>query len=183
LRRNRPQYFQTNVHVRKVLDSSDSLKYLNPPYFLQCHLQLQPSKHRNFLFFQTTTQHSQTTTMKLSLPLLFTLITSAYSAIPVPKGTTSAAVNISTSELRIYHQDTTFGIKEISVGLPDKPIIGDGFIFGGQTRNNTPLAAITWINEGVGNVEVSDLLPFFCLFLEWSNIGLDRGACWRQGLM
>jgi hypothetical protein len=92
----------------------------------------------------------------ISLPLILALATSACCAISIPRGTQGAIVNINNNnEFRIFHQsDSSLGIKEISVGLPTKLPVSDPFIFGGPTRRNSPLAAITWTDEGASNPQV-----------------------------
>lgn len=85
--------------------------------------------------------------MKFSLPiLLLTALSGIYAATPVPKGSSIATIDLPNSaDLRIYHQDTSLtGIKEISTKLPPTGVLNDGYIFGGPTRSNTPLAALTW---------------------------------------
>ncbi|KAF2678008.1 hypothetical protein K458DRAFT_423425 [Lentithecium fluviatile CBS 122367] len=85
--------------------------------------------------------------MKFTLPLvLLSALSSVYAAVPVPKGTGAAIIDIPNwSELRIYHQDgSSTGIKEITTKLPTTGVLNDGFVFTGATRANTPLAAISW---------------------------------------
>lgn len=81
---------------------------------------------------------------------LTAILTTALAAIPVPKGTSGAIVGpIFTNETRIYHQvENSLGIKEVSVGLPPAAPFNDGFIWNGPTRKNTPLAAISWSDDG-----------------------------------
>lgn len=96
--------------------------------------------------------------MKITFSLaLLSVFGGVYSAVPVPKGTGIASVSLpNTSDLRIYHQDglSNSGIKEISTKLPTSPVLNDGFIFGGPTRANTPLAAVSW-SSGSPDPEVS----------------------------
>jgi hypothetical protein len=95
--------------------------------------------------------------MKFTTPLVFlSALSSVIAAVPVPKGTGIATVDIPNwGELRIYHQDApSSGIKEITTKLPTTGVLNDGFIFTGATRSNTPLAAISWAS-GKDDPEVS----------------------------
>jgi hypothetical protein len=78
------------------------------------------------------------------------LTTALGAAIPIPKGTSGAIVGpIFGNETRIYHQlNSGVGINEVSVGLPTNVPFADNLIYSGPTRKNTPLAAVSWSDDG-----------------------------------
>ncbi|KAF1995871.1 hypothetical protein P154DRAFT_538424 [Amniculicola lignicola CBS 123094] len=94
--------------------------------------------------------------MKLTIFSLLPLLPAICAAIQIPRGTTSAAINLpQSSDLRIYHQSSlSLGIHEVSVGTPARVPIADSLIWGGPTRQNTPLAAITYSEEGQNTPEI-----------------------------
>jgi hypothetical protein len=64
----------------------------------------------------------------------------------------------------ISSQDNSLGsgIKEISVNVPTAPVTNDDYFYTGQTRRNTPLAAVTWKPAGASTPEVR-FYPFLVL--------------------
>ena len=101
--------------------------------------------------------------MKFSLSvLLLSAIAGICSSTPIPKGTSTAGINIfNRGELRIYYQDKpSSGIRDIVTGLPTAPIGEDTIIFSGAMRANTPLAALSWVDSGDTVPNVSRAIAF-----------------------
>ncbi|KAF2015688.1 hypothetical protein BU24DRAFT_421994 [Aaosphaeria arxii CBS 175.79] len=94
--------------------------------------------------------------MKFTLPLLLTgLLTSLTTAIALPRGSSSAAIQIpGKSELRVYYQNGQNFIFEANVGPPTSAPSATRNIFTGVTRTNTPLAAVTWLETDPANPEI-----------------------------
>lgn len=100
--------------------------------------------------------------MKLLLLPIAAILSSMVAAIPVPRGTTGAVISLASgNDLRIYHQEAEFpgAIFEISVQNPTATPTGDGLIYRGPVRKNTPLAAVYWL-DGDDNYQVSVYLIY-----------------------
>lgn len=96
--------------------------------------------------------------MKFSLQIIFSVLATLSSAITIPPSAALGGTSVfNGAQVRIYYQNNTrgSGIREISADQPTAPGRDEYQIYGGDTRPNTPLAAISWFSAGATSADVT----------------------------